>query len=119
MWTYNQLTGAFTHNGESIATGYSGFEAGKNNPAMQGEANVGPIPKGRYSIGERFDSETHGPIVMRLTPAEGTDTFGRSGFLIHGDSLRNPGEASHGCLILPRPVRIAIAQSADKSLEVG
>src|ERR1035438_5538324 len=40
--------------------------------------------------------------VQALTPESGTNTFGREGFLIHGDSVQNPGTASHGCIILPQ-----------------
>lgn len=118
MWTYAQSAGEMQRDGEFICVGYSGFGAGKNNPDMESVANVGPIPRGRYQIGSPFDSETHGPVVMRLTPCDGTETFGRDGFLIHGDSVSRPGGASHGCIILPRPERLAIAGSGDTDLEV-
>jgi hypothetical protein len=55
---------------------------------------------------------------MHLTPEDGTDTHGRGGFLIHGDSLQHTGSASHGCIILPRPTRMEIAASEDRELEV-
>jgi hypothetical protein len=44
--------------------------------------------------------------------------FGRTGFLIHGDSLQHPGRASNGCIILPRPIRDRIAASGDDQLTV-
>ncbi len=44
--------------------------------------------------------------------------FGRSGFLIHGDSVSHPGEASEGCIILDRNVRETIANDDDKYLVV-
>lgn len=102
-------------------TGYSGFEAGKNNPALQNVANVGPIPQGRYTIGkpECVDSPgPHGPFVMRLTPDAANQMFGRDGFLIHGDSIVKPGTASHGCIIMGRLIRNAIAASGDHDLTV-
>jgi hypothetical protein len=117
-WKYIQSNGNLIFGGKVVATGYSGFDAGKNNPAMQSVANVGPIPTGKYSIGLPYDSEAHGPVVMRLTPEDGTDTYGRGGFLIHGDSLQHTGSASHGCIILPRPTRMEIAASEDRELEV-
>lgn len=123
MWTYSvTLREFFDPSGELIAAGYSGRDTdavqGKNNPVAEGVRDVGPIPRGRYQIGPVFDSQEHGPVVMRLTPEPGTDTFGRDGFLIHGDSIQMPGTASHGCVILPRPARLAVAASADRELEV-
>jgi hypothetical protein len=44
--------------------------------------------------------------------------FGRDGFLIHGDSVEHPGTASHGCIIMSRAIREAIAQSDDHELNV-
>jgi hypothetical protein len=118
MYKYSQSTGTLTQDGKFIATGYSGFQDGKNNPALQNVPNVGPIPQGLYRIGSARDTATHGPVVMPLTPEEGTETFGRSGFLIHGDSLLHPGGASHGCIILRRDIRETIAASGDTQLTV-
>lgn len=119
MWTYNSTNGNLSRDGKLVATGYSGFGAAKNNPAMESHVNVGPVPRGRWTIDlESFDSETHGPVCMRLMPCHGTETFGRGGFMVHGDSIAHPGMASHGCIILPRPVRTAISQSGDSDLEV-
>ena len=101
-----------------MGDGYSGFAEGKNNPAMQDVHNVGPIPQGTYEIGEPFDTETHGPYVLRLMPTGPTNTFGRAGFLIHGDSVKAPGTASEGCIVLPRVVRDAVAKSGDNELKV-
>jgi hypothetical protein len=89
--------------------GYSGFHEGKNNPDMEDVHDVGPIPRGDYAIGAPFDSPTHGPLAIPLTPLSRTQTFGRSGFLMHGDSIEHPGEASHGCIIMPHYVREHVA----------
>lgn len=99
-------------------SGYSGFGAGKNNPAMQAVADTGPIPVGQWEIGPPHDTPSHGPYVMALTPSAGTNTFGRSGFLIHGDSIAAPGTASHGCIILGRALREKIWQSGDHQIQV-
>jgi len=116
MWTYFQKTGELAdEGGEIVATGYSGHGEGRNNPAMEGVKDVGPIPAGSYAIGSVRDTETHGPVVMPLAHLAG-DTFGREGFLIHGDNTRH--DASQGCIILPRTVRQAIAESADRMLKV-
>src|SRR5262249_32036819 len=114
-WTYSQSSGQLTRDGRTIATGYSGTGAGRNNPAAENERNVGPIPRGRYAIGRAHDTATHGPHVMSLTP-DGNNALGRDGFLIHGDNLRH--DASTGCIILPRNIRDQISDSGDNQLEV-
>ncbi len=55
---------------------------------------------------------------MPLTPKPDTQVFGRSGFLIHADSIHHPGEASIGCIILAPPIRHEIASDPDRDLEV-
>lgn len=118
MWTYRQASGCLDHNGLIVATGYSGSGPGKNNPAQQAVHDVGPIPQGKFTIGDPYDTDSHGPHVMRLTPDPADEMFGRAGFLIHGDSISHPGTASHGCIILPRDVRNRIADSGDRELTV-
>lgn len=117
-WTYSQATGAISRGGMTLGTGYSGHGEGRNNPAMEAVHDVGPIPHGRYSILSPRDTDTHGPYVLPLVPEEGTDTHGRAGFLIHGDSVKAPGTASHGCIILARAYRISVWTSGDHSVEV-
>lgn len=104
-YIYIQSTGEFLLNGEVLATGYSGIGAGKNNPEMEGIVDVGPIPQGTFRITAIWNSSTLGPIACELEADAGTNTFGRSGFFIHGDSCQHPGLASHGCIILPPKVR--------------
>ncbi len=118
MWIYNQSSGELLQDGLCVATGYSGFGSGKNNPSAQALPNIGPIPVGRYIIGPALQTKLFGPLVMRLTPCAGTQTFGRSGFLIHGDSIKQPGTASHGCIILPRTARLLVSKSHSKQLRV-
>ena len=125
MWTYQQSTGNLTDpDGNPAGTGYSGGNEGKNpegvnNPALQGESCVGPIPQGLWNIGTFFDQVPgKGPIVCHLTPQECTDTLGLSGFMIHGDIAAANHSASEGCLILSHPIRQAIAASTDKVLHV-
>jgi hypothetical protein len=118
MWTYVQKTGWLSKSGKSLYQGYSGHEEGKNNPQMEDVHDKGPLPTGKYSIGRPIDTATHGPYVLPLTPDPNNIMFGRSGFLIHGDSVHNPGTASLGCIILPRPARELIYQSGDHDIEV-
>jgi len=119
MWIYAQKTGQLRQNGNLVATGYSGFEQGKNNPSMQAVHDVGPIPQGDWTIsGPPVNTAEHGPFVLTLSPASGTNTFGRGGFLIHGDAINAPGTASKGCIIMPRPAREQVWNSGDTQLEV-
>jgi hypothetical protein len=122
MWTFTISTGVLTDGTRTIEA-YSGREGEwKNNPSDTDIVDYGPIPVGHYTIGNAFDDPIHGSIVMRLTPQDGTETFGRSGFLIHGDSRTHPGNASHGCIVTcgntPHDDRKYIDASPDKDLEV-
>jgi hypothetical protein len=119
MWTYSSTTGRLLNpSGTLIATCYSGRGAGLNNPAMENVKCVGPIPRGSYKIGPAYTHPTEGPIVMNLEPIDGTDTFGRSEFHIHGDNQKQNHSASLGCIIAPRFARQLISASTDKELEV-
>jgi hypothetical protein len=118
-WTYSQKTGELQQDGKHVANGYSGAAQGKNNPVLENIPNVGPIPRGDWTIiGPPEDTRDHGPYVLRLEPGQTTETFGRSDFLIHGDSKEHPGSASHGCIILPRGVREEVWNSRDRGLKV-
>ena len=99
---YAQRTGDLYADGQWVTRGYSGADPdGKNQPSAQEIPDCGPIPCGQYTITSFLTTtQEHGPDVMTLEPNEGTNTFGRSGFLIHGDSKTNPGKASKGCIVL-------------------
>ena len=121
MWQYQQSTGSLTDpSGDVIGQGYSGHGLGVNAPALQNVPDVGPIPQGEYLIGQPYTDPAKGPLVMRLMAFKDTDTFGRSGFLIHGDLVGEMGEdlASEGCIILAHAFRLAIAASGDTLLNV-
>ncbi|MDO9710743.1 tlde1 domain-containing protein [Paracraurococcus lichenis] len=121
-YTYEQATGRLllTEGGQNdlIATGYSGSEehGGKNNPKAQCLQDVGPLPRGSYTIGAPRPGPS--PFSLPLTPDPANDMCGRSAFLIHGDSIARPGTASHGCIILDRAARERIAASGIDRLVV-
>lgn len=120
-WHYNSRTGWLDKDGIFVSKNcYSGFGEGLNNPAMEAVENVGPIPQGLWTISGPPFSGAHGPYCLHLAPQAGTQTFGRSGFLIHGDEVEHPGEhlASHGCIIADRVTRERIYQSGDTTLQV-
>lgn len=127
MWTYVQRTGELWQDSRLVARGYAGLDdgdglvepgEGKNDPRAQFERNVGPLPVGRYAIGQPFHHPTAGAYTLRLEPHPDNAMHGRDGFLIHGDRLDVPGSASHGCIVLSRAVRTVIANSLDYELEV-
>jgi hypothetical protein len=118
VWVFHQSTGELFHDAAPIGVGYSGHGGGKNNPALQAVHDAGPIPRGVYAIGRPYDHPVLGPYTMTLTPAAETDCCGRGAFRVHGDSIAEPGAASHGCIVVSRAARLAIAASGDETLEV-
>lgn len=119
MFVYRQATGEiYAGDGTLLGKGYAGADHGKNRPDFQHSPNVGPIPQGRYHVGAPQDTETHGPFVLSLTPWDENQMYGRSGFLIHGDSKTAPGTASQGCIVLDRAIREKIAANGDMTLMV-
>lgn len=118
MWTYSQEAGDLRRDGVLISTGgYSGHGEHKNKPDDEAYTGLGPIPRGKWRITELYDSQRVGPYALKLAPV-GHDAHGRSAFRIHGDSIKQPGTASHGCIILRRVAREEIWQSGDHDLEV-
>jgi hypothetical protein len=118
-WTYHQSTGALEHDGAVAGNGYSGAgktaNSGRNNRDMEAVANAGPIPAGRYLIGQARYHPTKGSTVMALSPF-GHDARGRSGFLIHGDNAQH--DASKGSIVLGQAQREDIASRGDNDIDV-
>jgi Protein of unknown function (DUF2778) len=120
-WLFVQRSGELFRDGSFVATCYSGRGVGCNNPELQNVHNVGPIPAGRWLIsGPPEDSPTHGLYVLHLFALPGTETFGRSGFLLHGDLIGAVGkqQASLGCIVANPAVRRAVWDSGDRDLLV-
>lgn len=118
-WTYVQKTGQLVDPAGRLAgTGYSGHGPGLNNPGAQELRGLGPIPVGRYAIGEPYAHPMLGPVVMKLDAQSGTECFGRSLFRIHGDNPRMNHTASDGCVILSRSLRDLITASGVHELVV-
>lgn len=119
-WTYHQKTGHLrAPNGSLAGSGYSGHGAGLNNPEMQDDRGIGPIPVGLYSIGPARRPVDHlGPLAMPLAPDPDNEMHGRSAFFIHGDNASGNHSASDGCIILNHSIRQMIDISTDGDLEV-
>jgi Protein of unknown function (DUF2778) len=119
MWIYCQSTGTITApDGKLMAIGYAGVGAGKNNPALQQEHAVGPLPRGLYQMQPPVDTATHGPYVLWLIPDGRNEMFGRGDFGIHGDSWEHPGLASLGCIVAPKFCRQRMWESGDHVVAV-
>lgn len=119
MWIYKQSTGElFDANHQLIARGYAGKGDHKNRPEDQHVPNMGPLPQGRYTLNEPRTSAKTGPYAMDLTPHKENNMFGRSSFQMHGDSIKAPGTASSGCIIMPRNIRELVWRSGDRELQV-
>jgi hypothetical protein len=116
-WLYNQKTGQLRDPQGRLCPGrgYSGAGPYKNLPEAEGIANAGPIPRGAYAVGPA--TATRGPLTLPLAPL-GHNALGRKLFRIHGDSVKQPGEASAGCIILNRALREAINSGKIKVLLV-
>jgi hypothetical protein len=117
-WVWDQSAGTLSFGGSIVGNGYAGNGRGKNNPSMQAAQGVGPIPRGLWRMVGVKDSPNTGPFTIVLQPEPGTDALGRSEFRVHGDSVKNPGTASHGCIILQRAIREKIWRSGDKLIQV-
>lgn len=89
-------------------TCYAGGGDGFNNPDAEHLSGVGPLPRGCYRVGIPFRHKRLGPLAFRLDHRDGA-TYGRTGFLIHGDNRRGDRSASSGCIIAPRAAREMIA----------
>ena len=110
MWHFNrQLGKLISPTGEEFPA-YSGHGVGVDNPLYQQVKDVGPIPAGLWDIGAPHQS-AHGQDTLTLTPHKETNTYGRSGFLCHGDEIEHPGQhlASLGCVITARAVRLQMS----------
>jgi hypothetical protein len=123
MWTYVVDTGyLYDPDGVSVAAGYAGGNCGKNpegknNPDMQDRKSIGPLPCGFYTFGQPVLQSHLGPFAIPLIPYPDNEMFGRGGFYIHGDTTPG-GNASEGCIILPRLIRNQLWNSTDHKLEV-
>lgn len=117
-WTYRQRTGELVRFGGVAGKAYSGHGEGKNDPTKQDQHDIGPIPRGKYTMLQPMDTPTHGPYVITLRPDPANEMHGRSGFLCHGDSVAHPGDASHGCIVTSHSMRQCLWQSGDHEITV-
>jgi hypothetical protein len=121
MWIYVQKTGGLHYSGDPTSVprfqGYSGVLPYRNDPEKQCYLDLGPIPRGMYTMSGVQQTPTE--LSITLTPDALNEMCGRSNFLIHGDSIKFPGSASEGCIIISGiENRKLIWESRDHMLEV-
>jgi hypothetical protein len=87
-------------------------------PGTGPNSNGGPLPQGSYDIGPGHYSPTTGPNTMNLTPRQGTNTFGRASFRMHGDNAAHNYTASEGCIVAGPKIRNQVNKSSDRILQV-
>lgn len=110
VWYYIISSGRFSRpfDDTPVYIGYSGRKPHVNNKHATNLRAVGPIPVGLYRA---LDPRAHpllGPHAIPLEPHRETETFGRSGFYIHGDNGKSDYSASSGCIILQWSARTAV-----------
>lgn len=118
MITYNIKTGQLWHDDKELGVGYSGHGKGLNNPDMQSEKGVGPIPVGLWRIGSWINHPHLGVLVAALKPIRLTSTYGRDGFFIHGDNRLMNNTGSDGCIVLSNALRKALKATGETQLTV-
>lgn len=118
--TWRQSTGQmFSSDSALVGAGYAGNGPGLNEPSMQGVHGVGPLPRGRYTIGPLQAS--HGALgtnVAALIPNPSNGMFGRSAFFCHGRKSLTDMDASEGCIVLDHEPRMVVLNGTDRDLEV-
>ena len=109
---YEQSTGTLAvRNGPwrcPVLSGYAGAPGYVNDPDAQCLRNRGPLPRANYTMRVVPHHRFAAPAIA-LSPQDGSDLCGRSGFFIHGDNSKGNRSASEGCPIFPRREREWIA----------
>jgi hypothetical protein len=75
---------------------HSGLGGLLDDPSHVDERNAGATPPGVYEMKPR-ERLFHGIPALRMIPVDGSDTFGRSGLLVHSYML-GPNGDSNGCV---------------------
>jgi hypothetical protein len=80
----------------SVLEAHSGMGRLRDDPEHVSVPNAGATPPAVYELKPR-ESQFHGVQALRMIPAEGSDTSGRSGLLAHSFMLGPKGD-SNGCV---------------------
>ena len=77
---------------------HSGLGSMVDQPRFVTRKDVGPTPPDTYNLSLR-ESRFHGVEAIRLTPASGSNKYGRNGLLAHTYMLRGGRAESNGCVV--------------------
>jgi hypothetical protein len=100
---YDSLTAVYDISAHSVylpngltLEAHSGMGSLRDDPEHVSVPNAGATPPAVYQLKPR-EKEFHGVQALRMIPAEGSDTSGRSGLLTHSFMLGPKGD-SNGCV---------------------
>jgi hypothetical protein len=87
---------------------------------MQMFVDIGPIPRGQYTMQQPRDIESRGLVyAIPLHPWPENRMFGREGFYMHSERIMGPhGEAGINSIVIATQARMAIWKSGDRELVV-
>ena len=117
--TFSQANGTITDDQGTVLTdsAFAGNDSrpdvnpsgikGRNNPDAQEIHSIGPLPQGVYRCGAWSTYPKVGQMACPLTQISG-ETFGRSGFFIHGPGAADPANSSEGCIVVPHDDRVKV-----------
>ncbi|WP_245431390.1 tlde1 domain-containing protein [Mesorhizobium atlanticum] len=92
---------------------HSGLGSMVDQPRFVNRKNVGPTPPDTYNLSLR-ESRFHGVEAIRLTPASGSNKYGRNGLLAHTYMLRGGRAESNGCVVFKDYHRFLAAYKSGK-----
>lgn len=92
---------------------HSGYGSMVDQPRFVNRKNVGPTPPDTYNLSMR-ESRFHGVEAIRLTPASGSNKYGRNGLLAHTYMLRGGRAESNGCVVFKDYHRFLAAYKSGK-----
>lgn len=92
---------------------HSGLGSMVDQPRFVNRKNVGPTPPDTYNLSMR-ESRFHGVEAIRLTPASGSNKYGRNGLLAHTYMLRGGRAESNGCVVFKDYHRFLAAYKSGK-----
>lgn len=118
MLFYVQSTGELWDGETLLATGYAGRAPALNDPAKDHVLNTGPLPRGRYVLGNAANGTHLGPVAIPLLPIHANNMHGRGGFYIHADNAQQNHSASEGCIVVPIKARQVLAERFGQYLDV-
>jgi hypothetical protein len=80
----------------TVLEAHSGMGSMRDDLEHVSVANFGATPPAVYALKPR-EKDFHGVSALRMTPADGSDIYGRSGLLVHSYML-GPNGDSNGCV---------------------